>query len=983
MKSYRYSQNGEYAYHRHFTDLRGVDFSPSPSISKHHFADIENMWRDPKSEGGAALESYPGFRTFASLPAPIYGIFHHRAGGKSYAVVHAKDKLYRFDVSLRDYPKALATLTPLPLTVAEEKGCAFMQGESLYLLIGGVYYRILPDGSAGVLGDDPCLPYVPLTYFNGEMYEQRNLLTDEVRHVFTADGNYFFEEKNEALLRYDVVSEESKTCAVYALASTECVSITVPDTARIGGEDYKVTTVRANAFSSIPTLMSVNLPDTVTEIGGGAFSGCTSLLAINLPESVRMIGRRAFYGCFGLNEIYLGSKLSYIGEDAFLYCLRLSSVLFGGTSAMYDAIDMQGDATLKTMELTVSYEKTPKLYYPAVLRYPIYEPVVEIKNVTLDDSPIMSDNTPYEGGLLRYRAVTSEDGLISAVELFTSDRRFLYGKELRLHLLASPSRFSAPKGYTAFGTGIPSLSGKDAVSACRAVTEYDGRIFFTGNPALPNTVFHSLPDDTGINNPLYVGNLSYFNDGNGSVPNCALLGTGEMLIVFKKDGEGDGAIYYHTPQGTGIHVVPRVYPTSSGVFGIGALGAAVHFRDDPVFLSGKGLLGIEKQTVNLERSLAVRSFPVDARLCGEVLEDASLAIHEGMLYLLTRGRIYLADSHRFRYRTDGDVGYEWYFLSGVGAYENDTPLYKRSLFAPEDAKLLGYLTSSTEEEAKGTVYSLTLPSGELLYYEKAEDGSKYVVDCDGERTGGVFFPATVLCTVGDVLLFGTENGALGCMNTDKRGKTLYRLHPDGELYAKKNGTYYPLTERSFPPVTEDLLEHLPLYAKIPSGEYIPSGEGKVFIDGGRGALATPLGEAVEPHRIHRYFYSYASHAYTAACTLAPDDGDIPHRAKDSVPLSAAVKVKASPGSAFSVLVRTDRTPWHICESLTAGRADFGDFDFSLLDFYGEDSTTIPLREREKRWCFKQYRFASCAAKQPFGIYALSYSFCHAGHIKTG
>ena len=978
--TYRSMGNGSTVYHRHYTSLRGVDFSPSPDISKSHFADIENMWRDPVSETGA-LESYPGYRVFASLPAPIYGIYHHRTGEKSYLVVHAADKLFRFEASLRNHPLTLASLSPLPVTVAMEKGCAFAFGESLYLLIGGSYYRISPDGEIGALGSEGNTAYVPLTYYNGEMYEQRNLLTDEVRHVFTADGDYSRVDDGASSLSYRIYNETQKWCTVSASAQGgDCAVITVPKSVVIGESSYTVTAVDVGGFANMRSLTSISLPEGIESIGADAFAGCSALLSVHLPKTVRLIGKRAFYGCLSLSEIYFSDAVTDIGDDAFAYCPSLSSVLCGGLRAKYNAITMAGSETLREMNVSVSVEAIPKKSRAAVVRYPLFDPIERVLGATLGDFPITDDNTPYENGLLRYRTV-EEKGLITFVELITSDESFLVGKQLTLHLKASPSRFSSPRNYTAFGVGHPELSGCEAISGCRLACAYDGRIFFTGNPALPNTVFHSLPDESGLNNPFYVGNLSYFNDGSAITPNRALLSTGELLIVFKGEDDSDGAIYYHKAESTGIDAVARIYPTVSAVHGVGAAGAAISFRDDPVFLSSRGLLGIEKQSVNLERSLAVRSFPVSARLCREDLKEASLAVHEGMLYLLTRGSIYLADSRRYRYREGGDSGYEWYFLSGIGAFSGDMPLYKRTTFLPVGAADEGILSAASEgEEVTGTVFSMTLKSGEMIYYEKTADGKKYAVDTDGECTGGVFSPATVLCAAGGALYFGTEGGHVGCMNTDKRGKGLYRLLPD-DRYTRKNGVMLPLNEKRFPMQSADALERLLLFEK--SGEdYIACGEGLVYIDGGRAALAECAEERMCLNEVHPYFYTYGGHAYTAACTLAADDGDIPHLAKDTLPLSAAAKLKTAAGGGFSVLVRTERTPWHVCERLTAGRADFSNLDFGMLDFYGEDSVTLPLRERERGWCYTQYRFAETAVRRPFGIYALSYAYTLGGHIKT-
>ena len=965
-------------YRRHFTALRGVDFSPSADISKSHLADMENMWRDPVAENGS-LESYPGYRVFATLPSPVFGIYHQRVGEKSYLVVHAKSSLYRFESALRNHPRELAALSPLPVTVKEEKGCAFASGESLFLLIGKDYLKILPDGTVKSLERDECA-YVPLTYHNGEAYEQRNLLTDEVRHTFTADGGEYKGAEGEETLRFRPYSEKEMSCAVYASSkSADIAVLKIPKTAVIDGEIYTVRAIENGAFTNMRSLVSVSLPSTIELVGSDAFAGCTALLSASLPDGARQIGRRAFYGCLSLTELYLPASLESIGENAFAYTTSLREILYGGDEAGYAAIAMLGEDTLRERELTLTVGALPMEDHAAIFRYPLLDPTVEILSVSLPDVRLGEDFIFYQNTALRYRTVKDEE-LYTHIELITSDESFLAGKTLTLRLLASPSLFSTPRAYTAFGAGHPELSGKSAVCACRIAAAHDGRVFLTGNPSLPATVFHSLPDETGLNNPFYIGNLSYFNDGVGSSPNRALLSLGKHLAVFKEDTDGGGAIYYHKGESTGINLVPRIYPVESALCGVGAVGEAVSFKDDPVFLSGGGLMGIEKQSLSLERSVLPRSFPVSARLCREELSRASLAVHEGMLYLLTDGRIYLADSRFFRSHSDGSVGYEWYFLSGIGAYENDRPLYKRTAHLPDGALAYGILPADDEAVAQGTVYSVTLPSGTLAYYEKTADGKKYAVDTDGERTGGTFSPASVLCAAGGVLFFGTEGGHLGCMNTDKRGRGIYRLFPS-HLYAKRGEAYVPLCEGSFPYQSGDAIETLPLYQKEEDA-FLAYGDGEVYIDGGSGALAERLDESLGVREVHPYFYTFDGHAYTAACTLAADDGGIPNYAKDTVPLSAAIKVKTASGGSFRVLVRTERTPWHECEMLSAGRADFSDLDFTRLDVYAEESATLPLRERERGWCYKQFRLAETEARRPFGLYALFYAYTPSGHIKT-
>ncbi len=969
-------------YNRHFHDLRGLDLSTASSeISRYRFADMENMWRDPVAFDSALTETFPGYRLFAKLPSPIHGIYGQRAQGKSYIVVHAGKTLYRFESALCNHPEDMAAQTPLAEDLPAERGCAFSSGDALCLLIGGTYYRLSADGELSTLNENPDLAYIPATFYNTEPYEQRNLLTDKVRHIFTADGDYAVKGQEKEGLHYTVYDNESKTCYVTATAALKGTAhIEIPENCVIDGEEYTVIGIGNSGFCECGSLISIHLPETLDFIGPEAFMGCASLMSIRLPDSLKSMGSRVFYGCTALEKVHFGKNFSSFREETFSYCLSLSEASFAFSSEAY--IDMcNKNGPLFENTISLFFDALPPVEYDAVLfRYPLMEKALSLSDVILGDRKIGHNFTETDDGYVLYRTV-SDGTFITHIELLATKESLLENKELCLSLSLSPSHFATPKGYAAFGNAHPEIGAQKAVCGCRMAAAYDGRIFLSGNPALPNTVFHTLPDDSGRNNPFYIGALSYFNDGTSSVPNRALLAAGNTLIVFKSDTDGEGAIFYHTAESTGISLIPRIYPVTAGMTGIGATGCAVNFKDDPVFLGRDGLLGIEKQSLNLERSIKHRSLSVNSKLLKEDLSSAVMVVHEGMLYLLAGGNIYLADSRRYITHSDGTVGYEWYFLSHIGSFEGDRPLYRTTAFLPEGSELYGITVAPHEgTEAIGTVYSLTLPSGTKLYYEKKESGEKYAVDCDGERTGGVFSAACALCVAGERLFFGTCDGSLGVFNTDKRGMKLCKL-TKSPLYVKKDGRFFASSERALSHVSKDVLERLPLFEK--NGDvYTEKGEADVYLDGGIFSIAEPLGEKVTPSEIHRYFYTYGGHAYTAACSLAPDDGEFPHYTKDTLPRTAAAKVKAYKGGALSVLVRTDRTPWHVCETVSSGCADFGDFDFSLLDFHNEEGITLPLREKEKRWCFKQYRFASSGIRRPFGLYALSYSYRLSGTLKN-
>ena len=964
-------------YRRHFKSLRGVDFSSDPSeVSRSHFTLLENMWCDPMTLDGVATETFPGYRTFARFGAPIHAIFRHRVAGEDYLVVHAKDQLYRFPERLRNFEATLAALAPLSVTVADVPGCAFSYGEQLCLLIGGEYLIVGADGGIRTLTDDPTLPYVPVTYHNGERLEQRNLLTDEVRLVFSADGPYEEIVGEEGLL-FSVISEAAKTCSVRVSEKYRGAGrIEVPQTTTISGESYTVTVVSAHGFENMTGLCAITLPPTITFIGSYAFLGDSALMTVNLPNTIQTIGIEAFYGCFSLEGISLGSSLNRIYRDAFGYCLSLKEVRYRGTASDYAAITMDGENTLREMSVTVSYESDAPFESTAGLyRYPLLEPCTAIQEVLLGDTPLEINFTPIGDAFAHYRTLENE-GLITHLEISTTDKAALVGKMLTVKATASPMHFSLPVGTAPF-----SEEGRHALCGCTAVVKYDGRVFFTGNPRFPNTVFYSALDDTGINNPFYIGCLNYFNDGTGAVPNRGFAVTGGLLAVLKADAGGEGEIFLHQPADTENDLVPRIYPVVASTPGTGLAGSTVRYSDEALFLGKEGLFALARCENDSERVLSPRSTAINQRLLRDPTADAQMAVFEGLLYLLCEGKVYLADARRRTSYTGGSREYEWYYLTGIGSYAGDRPVYRYTSFLPESASALSLsVHPCVGEIATGDIYSATLKDGIKIYYEKSDKG-RFPVDTDGERTGGLFSPASRLCATDEALYFGTPDGALGCFNTDKRGMLLYRP-VQSELYISAGvGKYLPLNADIYKLLSEDMVQTATVYRKEGTS-FVEAGEGSIYIDGGRAVLAEPLGERNERHRIHRYYYSFAGHAFSAFCALAMDDGDLPHLAKDTVPHTAALKLKSPEGSRVSVFVRTDRHPFRPLEEISSTTADAGDTDFSAFDFHTDDFATVPLREKERGWCFKQYLLECSGFRSPFGIFSLSYAFSPSGRIKS-
>ncbi len=76
---------------------------------------------------------------------------------------------------------------------------------------------------------------------------------------------------------------------------------------------------------------SYTLPDTVTTIGEDGFELCSKLTSITIPSSVTSIGKSAFSNCTGLNSITIPNGVTSIGESAFYYCTNLTSVTLPDT----------------------------------------------------------------------------------------------------------------------------------------------------------------------------------------------------------------------------------------------------------------------------------------------------------------------------------------------------------------------------------------------------------------------------------------------------------------------------------------------------------------------------------------------------------------------------------------------------------------------------------------------------------------------------
>lgn len=820
---------GEAVYTRGYGNFRGVDFSTEASqIDPSRFAYLENMYKDYRSDGGSCIESFPGFLALESVIGHIYGIWQlpGAAGSRGYLIVHAGTSLQAFkfeEGAEAEFGVNLAVGNLMPKKECE----AYLANGKLHILTGSDILSVYI-GSVDVLGviretvsstSASASAYVPLTFIDGEPYEQRNMLTVKFRERYNI---------TETAATVDLTLHErcQNISRVYINGAGAAQTEYKPAYAKDGAVYTDADGVEIHMFSGTLYFTGV-FTGTELENGYEIYNGVT--------RSIKYLPGDA------------------VGEFTPNYLMQsiVGAYETGNTSGIAGRID------------TVTVENV------------VVGDVVEVYGEAVSSyfSPVAS----------------------AALDFF--------------------------KGNTSY-TG----TAENAIKKCTIATTFDGRIFLTGNPDLPNTVFYSQRDLTGYNNPLYFGSYNYWNDGSGTVPNTALLATPDTLMVMKSNTVTDGSIFYHGGADNAstdtiyANLVPRIYPSAQGVPGLGCLGASCLFRDDPVFISENGLEAVGKQAVNLERTVQHRSSNVDAKLRNETLTGAKMVEWEGYLVLLTpNGNIYLADSRQFYSDGHGGAEYEWYFLTGFGTYAGDKPRYYTLETLPQELAetTVEIEGNNVQLQAFGKVEAveddedvLSDAEGEDLptFYYIIRNGKPYAVDTFGERTGGTFKPATCLLTVDTLLLFGTENGDICVVNTDKR---------DSE------------------------------------------------------------------HRIAGKWYTQNGRAYRCACSLKSDNCGKPNVTKSTERRTSVIKTKSFPACKIDVRFRTDNTPWHEYEgyAVYAGRLDAAEIDFSAFAFRPYADGISPVRDTEKRWTEKQILFTADCFMSPFGIINYSFAYRIAGRIR--
>ena len=472
-----------------------------------------------------------------------------------------------------------------------------------------------------------------------------------------------------------------------------------------------------------------------------------------------------------------------------------------------------------------------------------------------------------------------------------------------------------------------------AIGGCTQICIFDQRLFLTGNPLLPNTVFFSYPIEDSKGLP-YFGAYNWIDTGVENTLNKAFLNASSTLIVIKEQSGQEASVYYFTPSSTGQNLTARVYQRSEGIAGIGAIGPAFNFMDDAVFLSKRGLESISKQATNLERSISHRSYNVDRRLIVEDLSKARMTEWCGYLVISVGGRMYLADSRAMYTDDTGNVQYEWFYLDGIGSYDDEDLEDQYRYYSGACDNGYQVKPENNEEIVVGTVSHDD--NGTYYSEEKDENGDPvyYICYLDEEKVikpDAKFYPAEHLCVINDVLFFSTSNGHLLCFNTDKRGELVDHL-----LDEKENWT---------------------------TNQYENAAE-----------LA---------YDIPMKYYSRNHTRYVSGVITKSDYAKYDYMKKNTVPRSLLVKVGVSPTmeTRVKVEVKTDVRSFHEVGEAHASGYQYEEYSFNVSTFNTVGQTMLSFNEHERGWIEKQYKIFTDDFCSVLRLHSLTYRYEIADHIR--
>ncbi len=404
---------------------------------------------------------------------------------------------------------------------------------------------------------------------------------------------------------------------------------------------------------------------------------------MNARKSSFFVFNNKLYILDGINYlVYDGSTCKNVSEEAYIPTTTIGRSPTGG-GTFYQAVNLL----------------SPWRYNYFVADG--YSQNYQLDTVDLDDEPL---EVKVDGELLK-------EGIDYTVNRTTGTVSFI-------EIPKVPATPGDNNVIIKFKKTIPSYA--ERIQKCTILTDFDNRIFFSGNQTFPNTLFHSE-----LENPAYISDLAYYSDGLDTSAIKALVAGNNQLWALKEAGQGNATVYYHVP--TLDYEYGKIYPSRKGKVSKGCLGEGINFNDDIVFITRDGLVGITGNIEN-EQLLSDRSSLVNPRFTNEEDYDKTqLEEWNGYLLCLVNSKIYLADS-RQKYQDINGFQYEWYYWDNIGV--NDGTFKKATLIKNYKGRLFigtdGYIAEFTGNTDNGKEIESywTTPKDNFGYFNRLKTTNK-------------------------------------------------------------------------------------------------------------------------------------------------------------------------------------------------------------------------------------------------------------------
>lgn len=376
--------------------------------------------------------------------------------------------------------------------------------------------------------------------------------------------------------------------------------------------------------------------------------------------------------------LYDGNQVREVKEDAFIPRTTIGRKPTGGGETLQDVNVLQPKRTNSFLA-----DGTSTQYVLDAIGIDSTEVIAVVNDITLTEGTDFTVNRA--SGIVTFNTAPAQPSLAGTDNVFITFSKTVLGYE-------------------------------DRIKKCTKATIFDSRIFYTGNPEFPNAIFHCE-----LNNPAYISDLSYYEDGSSDSRIKDIVVGSNVLWVFKDLDQNNANVFYHEQMLD--ETQGAVYPCKQGNVSTSCYARGINFKDDIVYISRDGLEGITTENIDSRQAIAHRSSLVDSKMINNSnYSDAQMVEWQGYLLILVGGEIFLADS-RQKYSSLNSFEYEWYYWDISNCSPRVLKEYKDKLYiGANDGSI--FIVEGTNDNEEAILSYWTTPMDNFGYDNKLKTTNK-------------------------------------------------------------------------------------------------------------------------------------------------------------------------------------------------------------------------------------------------------------------